>query len=56
MKRAAPKTNGHDGAAHEQPAVMLSALQGGLAAEAGAAALEEDAQVLHSTGGEVELH
>jgi RNA polymerase nonessential primary-like sigma factor len=53
MKRAAPKSNGHDGAFHA-PAVMLSmaaAADGGAAAEV----VDEDQQALRASSDEVEL-
>ncbi|MBW8845808.1 MAG: RNA polymerase sigma factor RpoS [Burkholderiales bacterium] len=54
MKRAALKSNGHDGAAHE-PGVVLSALNGVADSESGPEAVDEDAQVLRSAGDDIEL-
>ncbi|MDR7334257.1 RNA polymerase sigma factor RpoS [Roseateles asaccharophilus] len=53
MKRAAPKSNGHDGASRE-PGVMLS-MNGGVEPETGPEPAEEDGQALRSTNDDVEL-
>ncbi|MDP1125499.1 hypothetical protein Q5O12_28700, partial [Klebsiella pneumoniae] len=55
MKRAVPKLNGHHDAAGP-PGAMLSAFNGGDAAEAGAAPLADDeAQVLRAVSDDVEV-
>ena len=53
MKRAVPKSNGHDGAIHA-PGVMLS-MNGGADAEASAEVVDEDSQALRASSDEVEL-
>jgi RNA polymerase nonessential primary-like sigma factor len=53
MKRAAPKSNGHDGAFHA-PAVMLS-MAAAADGEAAAEVVDEDQQALRASSDEVEL-